>query len=277
MGRDKATLEWQGLPLAVRVAGVLAAAGCEPVVQVGGSPATGLSVVADRFPGEGPLGGVLTALGASQHPLVAVVACDLPRLGAGTIIRLVDTLREQPDAGVVLADSGRPEPLCAVWRVAAALPVMVDRWGGGERSLVGLLADLVAVTVPVAPGEVLNANTPVDLEQAGNVSPMVEEISVQQLSERLGDGITLIDVREPDEYSAGHAPGAVLIPLGALLAGEASVEGPGPVYMICRSGARSRRACEVLALQGLTALNVAGGTMAWIASGFDTVEGMDPT
>jgi rhodanese-related sulfurtransferase len=47
--------------------------------------------------------------------------------------------------------------------------------------------------------------------------------------------------------------------------------------VICRSGGRSLRACEFLADQGLEAINVAGGTMAWITSGRDFVAGDQPT
>jgi rhodanese-related sulfurtransferase len=49
-----------------------------------------------------------------------------------------------------------------------------------------------------------------------------------------------------------------------------------PTYVVCKSGGRSMRACEFLAEQGLDVVNVAGGTMAWIASGRDVVEGDRP-
>lgn len=277
MGRDKASLVWRGLPLAVRVAGTLARAGCEPVVQVGGPPDTGVPWVPDRFPGEGPLGGVLTAFDAVPSALVVVTACDLPRLTEVTVRRLITALEAAPEAGLAMAHSGRLEPLCAVWRTDVVAPVVQAAWERGERSLMAVLTDLPSVLVPVSPGEVLNANTPDDLERADIVGPMVEEITVEQLSEVMSGEITLIDVREPDEYASGHAPGAVLVPLGALLSGVATIEAAGTVYMICRSGARSRHACEFLEQQGITAVNVAGGTMAWIARGFDVVEGMEPT
>jgi rhodanese-related sulfurtransferase len=49
--------------------------------------------------------------------------------------------------------------------------------------------------------------------------------------------------------------------------------GEGPAYVICRSGGRSRRACEILAGHGIEAVNVAGGTLAWQSSGRDTDSG----
>ena len=66
MGRDKALLEIEGIPMARRVAEVMRLAGCIPVFAVGPARlAAGLDVVSDDHPGEGPLGGILTALRAA--------------------------------------------------------------------------------------------------------------------------------------------------------------------------------------------------------------------
>ena len=77
----------------------------------------------------------------------------------------------------------------------------------------------------------------------------------------------LVDVREPEEWAAGHAPGAVHIPLGEL--GERYTEIPqeGQVYLICRSGARSNRAAHALAGAGWTVVNVSDGMTGWAAAG----------
>ncbi|MFF2146567.1 rhodanese-like domain-containing protein [Kitasatospora sp. NPDC058190] len=79
----------------------------------------------------------------------------------------------------------------------------------------------------------------------------------------------LLDVREAAEYSAGHAPGALHLPLIGLAAG---VELPPEaadrtVLAICRSGNRSQRAAELLAARGAEVLNVAGGMGAWAQAG----------
>lgn len=277
MGRDKATLPWQGVPLARHVADTLVAASCAPVVQVGGDPATGVEFRLDHHPGQGPLGGLLTACTELDADLLVVVACDLASLRAATVSRLVRRAVMAADTEVVVATTDRLQPLCAVWRRLEVLPTLVRLWDEGERSLRGVLRHLATDTVMVPTVDMTNLNTPNDLRRAGNVGAMVEEITVHELSELMAGDITLIDVREPDEYAAGHAPGAVLMPLGSVLAGEVSIEVTGPVYMICRSGARSMRACELLDSQGLVAVNVAGGTLAWVASGFDVVEGMDPS
>ena len=101
------------------------------------------------------------------------------------------------------------------------------------------------------------------------------EIGVGELAERLRDGARLIDVREPDEYSSGQVPGAVSVTLATVPDQLDLFRGEGPVYVICQSGGRSRRACEFVEAHGIDAVNVEGGTGAWIASGRETVFG-DP-
>lgn len=105
----------------------------------------------------------------------------------------------------------------------------------------------------------------------------VPEIDVAGLAEARAAGAPLIDVREPDEYAEAHAPGAVLIPLGQLPDRVAEVPADGTVYVICRSGGRSAKAVAHLRQQGIDAVNVAGGTLAWIEAGHpvDTEGGSD--
>ena len=104
---------------------------------------------------------------------------------------------------------------------------------------------------------------------------MVKEIDVEEL-ERLGT-VPLIDVREPDEYESGHVPGAVLVPLGSVPAADLSQFEGSSLYVICKSGGRSMRACEFLADAGFDVVNIAGGTMAWVTSGRSVVEGSSPS
>jgi rhodanese-related sulfurtransferase len=81
----------------------------------------------------------------------------------------------------------------------------------------------------------------------------------------------LLDVREPAEFEAGHAPGAVLVPLGTLPDGWSELPTDRPVLCICRSGGRSARATEFLREQGIDAVNLEGGMQAWSAFGLDVV------
>ena len=104
----------------------------------------------------------------------------------------------------------------------------------------------------------------------------VPEIDVDMLALRRDAGEPVIDVREPDEYEDEHVPGAILIPLGDLADRVDEVPRDRPVLIICKSGARSRRAAEFLIEQGFDATNIAGGTLAWIESGRAVVEGLEP-
>lgn len=85
------------------------------------------------------------------------------------------------------------------------------------------------------------------------------------------EGAALVDVREPDEWAAGHAPSARHIPLGQLGARAAEIPKDSDVYMICRSGVRSARAVQALAGGGWQALNVDGGMQAWHAAGLPMI------
>lgn len=95
----------------------------------------------------------------------------------------------------------------------------------------------------------------------------IEEITVDELAVRCDRGAFLLDVRQPEEYAEARVPGSVLIPLQEL--GSRLVELPegAVVHVICRSGARSAHAVALLAEQGVAAVNVTGGTVAWIGSG----------
>lgn len=95
----------------------------------------------------------------------------------------------------------------------------------------------------------------------------------------LPDDAVVLDVREPGEWALGHALNAVHIPLGEVIARFAELPvTDGPLPVICRSGARSERVTGYLLANGVDAVNVAGGTLAWAAAGKPMAGGDgDPT
>lgn len=104
----------------------------------------------------------------------------------------------------------------------------------------------------------------------------VPEIDVTELARLRADGIALIDVRQPDEYTAAHVPGATLVPLAMVPDNLDRVPTDGPVYVICAKGGRSLKAAEFYRGQGIDAVNVAGGTTAWLDAGQPVSTGMGP-
>ena len=89
-----------------------------------------------------------------------------------------------------------------------------------------------------------------------------------------GDGVVVIDVREPYEYVAGHVPGADLVPMSRLTSSVARLPRGVPVYVICASGNRSLAAADFLVRAGVDAWSVAGGTGAWERAGRPVVYGL---
>jgi rhodanese-related sulfurtransferase len=91
----------------------------------------------------------------------------------------------------------------------------------------------------------------------------VPEVSVQDLP---ADAV-ILDVREDDEWAAGHVEGATHVPLGEVPQRLGELPDADPLYIICRSGNRSGRAVAWLGQQGVESVNVAGGMRAWAAAG----------
>ena len=83
----------------------------------------------------------------------------------------------------------------------------------------------------------------------------------------LPHGAVLLDVREDDEWTAGHAPEARHVPMSQLTGRLDEVPAADPLYVICRSGSRSARVVAFLSQQGVSAVNVAGGMQSWAAAG----------
>ena len=100
-------------------------------------------------------------------------------------------------------------------------------------------------------------------------------VDVTDLAEAHAAGATVIDVREPAEYLAGHVPGAVLVPMGQLPGRIDELPRDGTVYVICASGNRSRSMVDVLVGAGVDAVNVEGGTIAWQQAGYPVVQGSE--
>jgi molybdopterin-guanine dinucleotide biosynthesis protein A len=166
MGRDKASLLVNGVPMAVRVAVALRAAGASAVACIGRAPgpaAGDLAAVPDLHPGEGPLGGVLTALGWAGDAVVVVAPCDLLAPDPAAFAALA--ARADP---VAAADVDHPLP---IGLAPPALGPLRAAFAAGERSVRRALAasDLRVTAVELRPGALADADTPADL---GNLADL---------------------------------------------------------------------------------------------------------
>jgi len=96
---------------------------------------------------------------------------------------------------------------------------------------------------------------------------MATAVDVVQLRVAAQRGCQIVDVREPHEYHSGHVPGARSIPAAQIPAVLSELPRSRPVYLICETGGRSGRAAQYLAMHGLDARTVSGGTSAWRSAG----------
>ena len=140
-GRDKALVQFGGQGLLVRLCAVLR--DVVPVVTVVGDAtkyaSASVGCIADRWPGEGPLGGIITALQASErgHEGAAarwnlIVGCDMPFLSREWLVYLIERAAAS-SADVVVPESKHGlEPLCACWRTSAR-PALQGAFEQGTR------------------------------------------------------------------------------------------------------------------------------------------------
>lgn len=144
MGRDKALVEVDGEPLWKRQLGVLLGAGASRAVLIrrgGQEPIAYPDCHLDRVPDSGPLAGLHAAMEIGGHPLVAVLAVDMPGIDAAWFIWLRSLCR--PGVGAVAGSAGALEPLAAIYP-AGALPEVAGRLARRELSVQGLARALAA-------------------------------------------------------------------------------------------------------------------------------------
>jgi molybdopterin-guanine dinucleotide biosynthesis protein A len=145
MGEDKALKPFLGRPLIQRVIERLSPIADEIVVTTNRpedyaflntstpSAVQRLRLISDLKPGRGALGGLYTAIASATHPLVAVVACDMP-FASAKLLEAASRLMVEEEADVVIAKSEEGyEPLHAVYRRATCLSAIeaaidADQW-----------------------------------------------------------------------------------------------------------------------------------------------------
>lgn len=173
MGRDKAHVEWRGVPMAERVAGALAR--CVERVRVVVRPDAAAPVTFERIEDaheeRAAMVGICSALRACDASAVLIAACDLPELDPRVVLALL-ALSPATTGPEIVAACGPdgPEPLLAVYR-PELIPELERRIRAGQLSLRALLEDRAALLIPEADlrrldpelRSIRNANRPEDV------------------------------------------------------------------------------------------------------------------
>ena len=174
MGQDKALLRCKGLTLLETVVAALRPLAREIVIVADRADKYDLPdcrTVGDAYPQSGPLGGILTGMGALGTGHHLVVACDMPALQPAVLRLLLNSATPEWDV-VVPEIAGRMEPLCAVY-AETAIPALHAFLAGGGRALQRALAQVRTLRISEAQlrrhdPDLLtftNLNTPDDLER----------------------------------------------------------------------------------------------------------------
>lgn len=105
---------------------------------------------------------------------------------------------------------------------------------------------------------------------------MIAQVTIPELvASRDAGEARVIDVREQWEYAEGHVAGSVWVPMALVPVKLEEFRGTSPAYVICRTGNRSGQVVMWLARQGIEAINVDGGIVAWVQHGHPVVTGME--
>jgi molybdopterin-guanine dinucleotide biosynthesis protein A len=189
-GRDKALVEFEGEPLIGRLSKILQVATAGSISIIGDADKyghIGVECVPDRWPGEGPLGGIVTALMAisaaeadtanviKSEPTSwsLVVGCDMPFLTVDWLQHLASRAIASKAEVVVPESTYGLEPLCACWRVSAA-PLLTRAFDNGVRRVTDAMKQLRMEVLDAADWKRFdnlnrlfwNMNTPADHEEA---------------------------------------------------------------------------------------------------------------
>jgi molybdopterin-guanine dinucleotide biosynthesis protein A len=164
MGADKATFEVDGIAMANRVSQAATEAGAQEILLVGGTQAKAKKLTGtwkkDLYPGEGPLGGVITAVKSANNDSVVVLSCDMPFITGSVISSLVRGLQ---DAQATVGRTDRLNWLCAAWSKSECLSTLQSVWKRDEKAVHRAAVLLDVAEIPVPAMAVRNINEPADL------------------------------------------------------------------------------------------------------------------
>jgi molybdopterin-guanine dinucleotide biosynthesis protein A len=185
MGEDKALMQFLGVPLIKRVMDRISSSADEIIVTTnnpGRYRFLEVPLFSDVYPGKGALGGLHTALTFSNHPIVAVVACDLPFVNPSVLRACWDTLCETGADAVIPISYQGMEPLQAVYRRKSCLNYVEAALISGKRRMVAwhnhadvrTLPPEVIYDLDPRGNAFININTPESFLEAENLALKIE-------------------------------------------------------------------------------------------------------
>jgi rhodanese-related sulfurtransferase len=167
--------------------------------------------------------------------------------------------------------SSRP----ATPKATAPRAVAVSSPGRVDRRIMAAVAGIVVVVVLggfLAVGTGLGGSSPTPTPAPTAVALAAipaPDIEPAEAAQRWAEGALLLDVREQDEWDAGHIPGTTHIPLSVLQTRIGELPDDQTILVICRSGNRSQQARDLILAAGLSNVtSVNGGVRGWQAAGF---------
>ncbi len=171
-GTDKALSPVAGEPMAMKAVRAMRVIGVDPIVAVAAneeqagrlSAALSMPSIVDRWPGEGPLGGLLTALLWFRTGSVLVLPCDLPLVDGDRLEPLAVRFRSQGGAVVASDISGRPNCTIGIWPSAVG-PKLKTHFDAGARRLDTVLKATDYTSVALQPESIDDADTVEELQQ----------------------------------------------------------------------------------------------------------------
>ncbi|MGZ4482427.1 MAG: rhodanese-like domain-containing protein [Gaiellales bacterium] len=94
------------------------------------------------------------------------------------------------------------------------------------------------------------------------------ELSATEVADGLASGeVVAVDVRESQEWEAGHISGAIWVPMGEIADRVAELPADRRLAMVCRSGVRSEMVADAFHAAGFDVLNMTGGMLSWVRMG----------
>lgn len=149
-------------------------AGIDRVVAVGGfqeiADRLGVSFLADLYPGEGPLGGLLTAMRSVSTEMICVLPCDVPQVGPNSLQQLVAAVSENAINDASVLTTSREHWLCSAWRVNSCRAPLEKQFDQGERAI-HRVANLLSIQRVIATeAEMNNINTLDDARDLGLIT-----------------------------------------------------------------------------------------------------------